>query len=1410
MSILCYISDQIKKDVTTHGIPKKKLDDFANEVEKRQSLSGFDHFPPPCLTKKKLFGYNYRMIAIEKLVGAHLVIIFLRLVIRGGNDYADFNRNPPEWAARYFDSEFDNGKLSNWVHERTTNAPPSPPPELSPEEKDFLWSTTYSEIQDDVIVCESFEWSKSFNDQRLENRLNRIPELILAGIERPPGIIHTIHLQDDPRMAIQIFNLLGSKQCLLVSATYGASQKALDEKSIDWTDELTSADSETILRFSRQSYPALVCCDQDVWIKIQRDPQANLALSPEEAEILQTAAAHDPNAAALPLFINGRAGSGKSTLLQYLFAQSFQRWGNTFSSDNLSDTAPLYFASSRELLNVAHDVVDSLLNANHRQLLSGEDSSKLLLGQLPSCFQEFLEFMYEQLPSAERERFPRDKYVDYAKFRRMWVSRFGNENQAIRDYGPQVSWHVIRGQIKGISVDDILQKEDYEELPQDERSVSKHVFGLVFDRVWKAWYEPLFRSKETWDSQDLIRFLIENDCISATHSAVFCDEAQDYTRLELEAIYRCSLFSERQVDFQSVKRVPFIFAGDPFQTLNPTGFRWETVRASFTERILRSLYRFNSRTDIPQLNYRELSFNYRSSLRIVQFCNSIQAVRASLFDHRTLMPQKTWQLSAESSAPAFFQKGDAQLEQTLGDQSDLVLIVPCEEGEEVDYVANDPYLKKYVQMDDQGTPRNVLSAARSKGLEFLRVALYGWSQRNEAAEIGKGMRNPQSYSPSIDEKLALEYFLNNLYVAASRARRRLFVIDDKSSLDQLWWFVSDESHLATSISVLPKRDAWTGQTGILVQGLPENFNEDRDDPKSIGERFEKEGRAKEDSYLLRQAAIQFKYADELSKSSECRALADLFEKRFKEAGYEFDRAGLHDESLDAYWKGRNFHEIVDLVSRHSELANHPRARMSSYLCESRHSIDSCKSLLESLLSNSKFNTHFRSDITSPEWTHSIETALNKSVNHNLEQSMVEMGPLVDCAVQLQSLGLSLSPTLVASLQYSAKRYEDVLITLGKDDGSEIFRDSKALVIIETSQKSKKPLSPGDSRIVGDYYFRNQDYRSATDYYKTAGEIERLLDCVCHAVGNESSQLADVISISISALVEAAQWSLLISFMDTGQPRPTGKNGWGKSQTTAITRAIKQHNLTLKVLIPLLAISNELSSADSRSLQEVSAFLAARLIKREAIASWWNILPRNVAGAAIERAGKDIDALEFYEKWRDSSKLDQEREYAEKRWTICKFRQAKREEVGGYSKRAASHYQEAQMVMIKYGWNETDVEDAFPSKDDLNRVTFGNQPKDHSNTPSSTVDQGNAPQSGKLGSIAYRFVPTMKWVNLESDEGLCARILITERRVTNSDVEFTQTGPSVLFCVPWNLSIEWSPTSLAITNNEGKKVIHFGE
>src|SRR5438132_12675210 len=118
MSLLCYVTEQVKKDVTTHGIAKTKVVAFAHEVEKRQSLAGFDHFPPTCLTKKKIFGFNFRLIAAEKHVGEHLVVVLLRLVVRGSNEYTAFLDDPPTWAGRHYDDELDDAKLARWVADR--------------------------------------------------------------------------------------------------------------------------------------------------------------------------------------------------------------------------------------------------------------------------------------------------------------------------------------------------------------------------------------------------------------------------------------------------------------------------------------------------------------------------------------------------------------------------------------------------------------------------------------------------------------------------------------------------------------------------------------------------------------------------------------------------------------------------------------------------------------------------------------------------------------------------------------------------------------------------------------------------------------------------------------------------------------------------------------------------------------------------------------------------------------------------------------------------------------------------------------------------------------------------------------------------------------------------------------------
>lgn len=1407
MSILCYISDQFRKDATSHGVPSDKIQSLADDVEKRQSLAGFDHFPPPCLTKKKWAAYNNRVVAVEKLIGGNVVVILLRLLIRGGNDYAAFNRNPPEWAGKFFDEEFHDDRLERWVSDRTQKTPPPDAPLLSDTEQTFLWSVAYDDVGDDVVVCESHEWEASTKESRVQDRRVLIPEMILSAIDGSEGVVQTLRSPKDDRLTIQAIRLSQTSQCLLIRADYVATEQELAATTSRWQQHLATADSETVLRHSRRSYP-WVCCDDDIWLEIQKDPQANLALSPEEAEILQLTTARASTAPSLPLFINGRAGSGKSTLLQYLFSQSFIRWGRSFL-DGEGETSPIYFASSGELLAVAHDVVGSLLKAHHQQLLSSSDKDEHFIGALQECFQEFLRYMHRQLPESHHSQFEWTQYVSYARFRRMWMEKFGQDRTAVQKYGPQISWHVIRGLIKGMSVDAILSKDDFEDLPEDERTVSKEVYNMVYDRVWTAWYEPLCRNGDCWDSQDLVRLLLDNDCLRSTHCSVFCDEAQDFTRLELESIYRCSLFSSRQIDYQSVRRVPFVFAGDPFQTLNPTGFRWETVRAAFTERILRSLYRFNSREEVPQLSYRELTFNYRSSLRLVHFCNSIQATRACLFDHRSLRPQSTWQLGQDASPPAFFEKGDPQLEQALRDQSDLVLIVPCEEGEEVEFVERDEYLRKFVQLDEAGTPRNVLSAARAKGLEFLRVALYGWSKRTEASLLSSLLQSPAARALSVDERLALGYFLNNLYVAASRARRRLFIVDEADSLNSLWWFATDESHLSKVIERIPSKESWSEHVGYLVRGVPENFSADRDNPKELALRFEREGISKEDSYLLRNAGHLYGNIGDTAKKNECRARADLLENNYSDAAKEFEQAGLVEESLSALWRGQLYADVASFAGRCSEIAKHPYTRMSSFLSGKDHAIRGCITLCDNLLANARANEVLRGELKDLSWGTAIGQALMKTVEGTKGVRSDDASTLAAKVVQLRSAGVSVAPNVLAKVFFLGSRYDEVLRVLKSDDGSEMYRHARALSLIERESSEQGSLQPNEARYVAEHYMHLKEFPKAAEYFRRSGDTERLLDCLRSIAGDGTSpEIGVLIKAAIDVLIDQGQWSLLVSLLTHGTPRPSKSGDWSKAAATNVLRKIQSDGVVIRHVVPRMAISDKLSNADVRLKNEVSEFLAAIFVRRESKASWWRELPWRIAGAAIERAGKDIDALEFYERWKGTTHLKSEREYADRRWVVCKLRQAKREEQQGLRNKANEHRREAERIAAVHNWEDRELADDFPAIDIEQADVVNPQSGPQESVIRTSHDGGT---EGRVGAISWRLFPAKNWINLTSEnDGMRARILLADKRVDSDDVEFVDGIPFEWRCEEWGLTVSWrSDSAVQIRHGSEKVEIPFG-
>lgn len=1416
MPILVHITQQAYNDGKRHGIADDRLRQFADRIEETQLLESFERNNPyPCLVKKQFYGRDKRLVAMQRNVENDTVIVLLRLLIRGSSEYADNfeGKRTEETTLRYLDTQYrnelDDDRLMAIVKERNRKAPPPALPAVSSEEEGFLWSPIYAGFDDDTLVCESHEFVEDIGRPELKTQLVRVPEMVIEAVGAEPNQVSIITSSQNSRLVLIVYNSPSTDQCVLLRLLHACSEGELATIRSDWHGKLDGCDHLRLLRFCRVSYPSLVCGDEQIWVSIHDNADdfeniANLSLSPEEGDILNSCDMHEGKRSGFPLFINGRAGSGKSTLLQYLFAFCFQRWLATLAPSAGIASCPLYMASSKTLLDIAHRSALSILSMNSQRLLEEQVFDEAARETLAGCFKQTSEYLHSLLSSGDQKKFSFENRIDYASFRRLWDKQFGKEPRALRDYGPQVSWHIIRGLIKGFSPAELLEADEYEDLPKDERSVSKATFQLVHDRVWEKWYKPLCSSRQMWDDQDLVRYLLEHELLPRTHVAVFCDEAQDFTRVELEALYRCSVFSNRMLVSQSIKRIPFVFAGDPFQTLNPTGFRWESVQAAFTERIVESLYRFDRRTTVPELHYEELTFNYRSAKRIVHFCNSIQASRALLFDHTSLRPQATWRIQDDQSAPVFLDKADVQVRQSLKEQSDLVLIVPCEEGEETEFVSNDCFLKDIVELDDEGVPLNVQSASRSKGLEFRRVALYGWSERPEAQRIAQLLRKDAKVNVDIDEKLHLEYFMNNLYVAASRAQRRLFVLDDKGSLDGLWWIVHDQEHIQKILVGLP--DAWQSQVGTMVSGGSDSFQFDKDTNKRRAEQQKAEGLAKQSAFTLKQAAQYFELDDNLVEANRCRGLAFLYAQRYKESARYFEDAGDHTDAVGSLWRGRHFPEIAEFVRRHPEQASLPECETATFLTDPDATSRECVELLQNLSETTSRDDRRSSDLRNQLWSDAVERVLKKTRDNMRAQgsSAIEADLIADKLDELLVHGLSVDNTVLAAIHFQAENYKKVVELLADSPSSGLYRDARALSVLSAAD-SGKSISQDDAAMVGDYLLRRvrPEYGRASEYFARSGELGKQLDCLREATdadGIRDNELLEVLAFAVDGTLEHSDWRNLISILTRGQPKEALSSPKRRRSKTSekhrILKLISKAELPWKKVIPYLAKSKSLSDVTGQDKQQVQEYLKGLVGNQD----WRKYVHPAVMGAAIERAGKDIDALVFYEEWKNRDIRPDEKRYAQVRWVVCKLRQAERQN-------SSSNRKEAQRVMEKYDWDDDVTRDEYPNLEDGERF----QPPKIGGELLETGSSEQAPvqlhdrQTTVIGDLEFKFVRLKGWVNIESDDGLRARVVISEQRIESLDVQFLDLEDKSSKCDQWNLHVIWMPKCIVKLKCAGQEL-----
>ena len=1301
MSYRVYISPACRADAERHS-RLDEIEAFGEKLERDQSRGQLGQHPPPYL--KKPFG-THRLLIEEVELDGDTVLCFSRYLIRGDKAYKGFLENPEQFQRQ---NAIDLDDVRRSLAEAV---PPEGPqmPEPSAAESSCLHALSLDKLGQEALL-ESSDWVERMAEPWTGDLKLRYWEVVYQIVElveqdRLGEEADVIQNPDNPRVRVLYRWFPDLRRVLLVAPLQPKVPE--DEATLKQRyDALLASGArpthEGVGRACRRSYPSIAVYDEEVWMRIQANADANLALSPEEESVLESVMTPGQDGARYPLFINGRPGSGKSTVLQYLFSEYLTQALDNGEAGSMG-APPLYLTYSDGLLDRAKTVCRSILHCGVKRAIEAGATSggSRIDALLDVAFRNMKDYLLERLPSEEHHRYRRDTYITFARFRREWNWARGQLPQPeIRRIDPDLAWHAIRTYIKGMRLETggHMDPEYYEqELARDRRTLREDTFRLIHEYVWERWYRSRCEDDGWWDDQDLALAVLQSTTPLAGHSVVFCDESQDFTNLELDLIKRLSLFSERRLEPYRLRDVPFAFAGDPFQTLNPTGFDWGATKASFHDNIVSQLDP-HGRGKLD-FNFQELSFNYRSSEHIVRLTNLVQLLRARMFGLKSILPQQTWS-RRESVSPFYYEFESTEARAALRDQDDLVLIVPCQEGDEEEYVKEDHFLREFAIGGNDVVSRNVLSPARAKGLEYDRVLLYRFGDRAlaEHSDFVAKVAVLDGPPPNRDERLAPEYFVNQLYVAASRARKRLFVLDSEAALVRFWSFTQPEARRRLLDWAEPSgRWAHEDLCG-LVAGDASNWDADRDDPVDLAERFEQQGRERRDHYLMGLAANNHTRAGQTERAALCRAAALEYDGRGVDAGNQYAELGQPEDAARCFWNEGALKELRALAASKPSMEEDLRCQAAS-IASTPRSVAELPAVLRRVAKQINPDDGEPDEIRAwGSWLEGLVTqerrqaisAAEVALRTEVAQAFVDVAAALGIPDRrLQYLGPVLSgaaeyrralmlweadgtggsePDWVVEARARTVPYPlslQYLERLGDDEG-----------IVSAVRAGGAPPKKSCRHVV-EAAMRLGNWEIASQAAMLAGDVTVVQRVMRDALAGGAKETVSVLGAAlVVSLAEDGRWPALIELVDSGK---TGDAELDGAITSASARWADDR-LTAAV-IRLAGAYTRKRAAGGRGVKSVSEFVKRHTVvnrnrtNEQTVRRVLDLATPEWAAFAVEGGDRIVDSLEFYEQWtlRALPANGSQTKWARDGWLRAKLRQAGHGAAGAASATPDSRY-----------------------------------------------------------------------------------------------------------------------------------------
>jgi len=767
--------------------------------------------------------------------------------------------------------------------------------------RDFERSRDFSNTAT-TYVFEMEEWCKHIRNREFEDDRKAIFEVVQKIVieKESPSVDlegwHSISFAEkqNKQIVFRVHEYDSHVYYFLFEIGVGVDISALVNKYRDLSDT-------RLLKQARKGYPDWILYGEfEDWKKLENDDEANLALSDEEVEVL--------NKTPYPYFVNGLAGSGKSTILYYLFAHAY-------SYKEIKPLQLLFLSYSPGLVTKAKSVIKALLRTNPSY--HGFELTETGEKDFEKCFWPFQKFLTHTFldTNEEKSEFVSINHLSYEQFVKDY--NLNCKLNEARSYKAAMVWSVIRSFIKGRDYKSIFTIENYNKLHKSDRTVDPVDYENIY-RIWKNWYKPTYEGKR-WDDLDLIRYILKKLDAGyefSKYDIIYCDEAQDFTSIENILILRLSRYTD--FDLKEYQEIPIAYAGDPNQTVNPTGFNWKRLKE-----IVDSTFSTLVGSHI-KLCERTLNNNYRSKRTIVEFANSLQYIRRCFLSDDVLKPQEQWNPQA-NPLPGFFflTRNDGNEDDTQTIKAGFAkteCIITGADGEYERKLDKDELTEESTVLEDEllatiDNKTKLYTAISSKGLEFKAVLLYRFADQLPKS-FSKILAKEEILNES--DRYDLSHFFTKLYIAVSRAKEVLYIADTQENYDCFWRYFIDNVFVSELMTDMADSASWFGKVGGIVLGdraeylsrMTENFN-----PLETATKIFEDAKLDENSKDMNRAVGYFEEAGDFTMADKCKAYVLLYEKEYLKAGQKFLTLGIKDLATKAFWQGCCWNELVQHSDR---------------------------------------------------------------------------------------------------------------------------------------------------------------------------------------------------------------------------------------------------------------------------------------------------------------------------------------------------------------------------------------------------------------------------------------------------------------------------------------------------------------